>query len=109
MIAILDPGRSFHITRWIGNYLSGMDTNRPLHGRMKDREQVQRLAITGAALLRECCQNLELPPIHEGHREVYADMIRTLADKFAEFFTTSLSALQEVVRIVRMPVQKQAL
>ncbi|KAF9980453.1 hypothetical protein BGZ75_008416 [Mortierella antarctica] len=93
--AILHPTRGRNIVRWTGNYLSGMDSSIPLDRRIMDRGRVQRIALAAAALLRACCPDLVLPPIPAGHRERYADLTETLSDKFAEFFTTSLSALQE--------------
>ncbi|KAG9324981.1 hypothetical protein KVV02_000490 [Mortierella alpina] len=93
--AILHPTRGRNIVRWTGNYLSGMDSSIALDRKIMDRGRVQRIALAAAALLRACCPDLVLPPFPAGHREIYADMTETLSDKFAEFFTASLSALQE--------------
>ncbi|CAO3566149.1 unnamed protein product [Mortierella alpina] len=99
--AILNTTRGRNIVRWTGNYLSGMDSNLPLRTTITDRERVQRIAITAARLLRECCPTLVLPSIPASQREIYADMTTTLSDKFAEFFTTSLSALLEETQTKR--------
>ncbi|CAO3567057.1 unnamed protein product [Mortierella alpina] len=94
--ALLDPRRSLSIAFWTGKFLVGevMDTTSQPRNTMIDRSRVVRIAQTAAQMLRECCPGRHLSPVPAGHGAIMLQVSGTLSNKFAEFFTTSLSALQ---------------
>ncbi|KAF9966905.1 hypothetical protein BGZ70_000814 [Mortierella alpina] len=94
--ALLDPQRSLGIAFWTGKFLVGevMDTTSQPRNTMIDRSRVVRIAQTAAQMLRDCCPGLYLSPVPAGHSAIMLHVSSTLSNNFAEFFTTSLSALQ---------------
>ncbi|CAO3570964.1 unnamed protein product [Mortierella alpina] len=106
--ALLDPRRSLSIAFWTGKFLVGdvMDTTSQPRNTMIDRSRVVRIAQTAAQMLRECCPGRHLSPVPAGQSAIMLQVSGTLSNKFAEFFTTSLSALQtEVLTSSSSPVR----
>ncbi|KAF9938146.1 hypothetical protein BGZ67_000531 [Mortierella alpina] len=101
LLALLDPQRSLSTAFWTGKFLVGevMDTTKQPRNTMIDRSRVVRIAQTAAQLLRDCCPGWYLSPVPAGHSAIMLQVSRTLSNNFAEFFTTSLSALQTEMEV----------